>query len=174
MKNKLSEELYIKELLKHVEVNAQAGVVYWTNPSCSRIQIGSILGGKAPKNGYYRTNFSIDNVPRTLAIHRVIYYSVHGYLPFIVDHVDRDSLNNQISNLRSATRSQDQANRKVDKRSTSGVTGVSFNETRGKWYARISANKANHFLGVFDSKCSAVKARKEAAIKYHGEYASLP
>lgn len=57
MKSKLPEEVYIKEILKHVEVDAEEGIMRWTDPKCSRVQIGAIVGNMYIKNGYYTTNF---------------------------------------------------------------------------------------------------------------------
>ena len=45
-----------------------------------------------------------------------------------VDHINRDSLDNQDFNLRLATCSQNQANREVNKNNTSGFKGVSWDK----------------------------------------------
>lgn len=107
-------------------------------------------------------------------ISRIIFYSVHGKCPLIVDHIDRNRLNNSILNLREVTRAQDGANKSVPRDNRSGYTGVYFNSQRQKWMACISANLRSYHLGSFETKDEAIAARREAVIKYHGEYGNLP
>ena len=71
------------------------------------------------------------------------------------DHVDGNGLNNQRSNLRRVTRSQNCMNKRVAKNSKSGIKGVRFHVS-GKWQARIEGRS----LGLFDSK-------EEASISYN-------
>jgi len=49
---------------------------------------------------------------------------------------------------------------------TSGYTGVNWQKQDGKWTAEIMVNNKSIFLGVFNKKADAVKARKAAEIKY--------
>jgi len=74
--------------------------------------------------GYYRFKFG----QKLYSNHRIIYFLNTGIDPEekTVDHEDGDSLNNKISNLRLATRSQNQDNRKKQKNNKSGATGVFF------------------------------------------------
>lgn len=53
---------------------------------------------------------------------------------------------------------------------SSGVTGVFWNKRLFKWSVKINFQKKYHFLGNFKDFDNAVKARKEAEIKYFGEY----
>ena len=61
-------------------------------------------------------------------------------------------------------------NNAPSKNNTSGKTGVSWNKSRMKWEAYIWHNKKKIFLGGYLSKEEAIAARKEAEIKYFGEY----
>src|SRR5437762_1298651 len=58
----------------------------------------------------------------------------------ILDHKDRNYLNNQIDNLRSATISQNKINSKLQRNNTSGFKGVCFYKARNKWVAYIKVN----------------------------------
>jgi len=51
-----------------------------------------------------------------------------------------------------------------NRRSSNSTVGVSFRNN--KWIAQIYANKKRHHLGCFDDYEDAVKARKQAEIKY--------
>ena len=83
-----------------------------------------------------------------------------------IDHIDRNPLNNQRSNLRSATRRQNNTNSKGTGKS--GFKGVDHYGRR--WRARIRVNGEEINLGTFDTPEEAHEAYQEAAIKYHGEF----
>jgi hypothetical protein len=87
-----------------------------------------------------------------------------------IDHIDGNILNNRKSNLRICTKQQNSCNLKTPKNNTSGYKGVYLDKRSFKWYARINyKNKVIH-LGVFDKFEDAVKARKEAEIKYFKDF----
>lgn len=89
------------------------------------------------------------------------------------DHKDRDGLNNQKSNLRKATRSQNNANTNPKKNGTSKYIGVSFHKHSKKWHAAIQCNKKLTNLGYHIYEIDAAKAYNEAAKILHGEFANL-
>lgn len=117
-------------------------------------------------NGYLRTR--IDGVISFL--HRVIAERMGLDCLGQIDHEDRDKENNHRDNLRSATRSQNGMNRKISSNNTSGVTGVYWHKTSKKWRARLTSDGRRIHLGNFKHKKAAIKVRKEAEIKYFGEY----
>ena len=84
-----------------------------------------------------------------------------------IDHKDGNSLNNQLSNLRSATHAQNMQNHKIYSNNTSSVTGVYYHKVNKNWYVRV--NEIN--LGSFRTFEEASEVREEAALKYHGEFA---
>lgn len=85
---------------------------------------------------------------------------------YVVDHQDRNKLNNRKSNLRFLTKSENAINSHVRKDNTSGITGVGMNNRKNRWVARIVVNQRNIHLGTFKSKEEAIKARKDAEEKY--------
>lgn len=56
------------------------------------------------------------------------------------------------------------------KSNTSGTTGVKFDRTRNKWIAELTFKGVYHYLGRYDKKADAIKARKEAENKYFRDY----
>jgi hypothetical protein len=91
----------------------------------------------------------------------------------MVDHINGDSLDCRKSNLRKATNQQNSMNHGEPINNTSGVCGVSWKKDKQRWKAYITVNRKQIHLGYFkeDEFELAVKARKEAELKYFGEFA---
>lgn len=82
---------------------------------------------------------------------------------FVVDHINRNKLDNRRSNLRFCSKSVNALNSKNNrKNNTSGFIGVSYDRSRRKWSASITINYKKIHLGRFHYKKDAVKARREA------------
>ena len=88
-----------------------------------------------------------------------------------VDHINHRKNDNRKQNLRICTHADNSKNMGVRKNNKYGVTGVTWSNKDNKWYANITENGNNHYLGSFDVFEDAVKARKEAEEKYFGEFA---
>ena len=109
--------------------------------------------------------------------HRLAWLYVHGYLPeHSLDHVDRDSSNNRISNLREVSQVCNSRNCGNPKDNTSGVKGVCWDKRNDKWRAQIRANQRNFHLGYYDDFSNAVCARlaAEQCIGWEGCDSSSP
>lgn len=69
-----------------------------------------------------------------------------------VDHCNHDTLNNKRENLRIVTPGENQQNKNGSyKNSKSGVRGVYWDKTRGKWMAQFRINNTAKNLGRFDT-----------------------
>jgi hypothetical protein len=101
-------------------------------------------------------------------MHRIILSAPRG---ISVDHRDLDGLNNRRSNLRLATRNDNQHNRGPMSGSTSKFVGVSWDSTRDMWRAQICNSGRNFALGRFRSEVEAAKSYDRAARRLHGEFA---
>lgn len=88
------------------------------------------------------------------------------------DHIDRDGLNNQRNNLRIATKSQNNANRRSHKNSTSKYIGV-HKTAKNKWIASITKMRTHLYLGIFIKEEDAAKCYNKFADKLHGQFANL-
>lgn len=87
------------------------------------------------------------------------------------DHINRNPFDNRKSNLRQATASENSMNRGLQSNNTSGITGVCWDKRREKWMAYIKINHKNIYLGTFDDKDDAIKARLNGEVKYMSEFA---
>ena len=86
-----------------------------------------------------------------------------------MDHADRNALNNRRYNLREANSSQQNINQSRQSNNTSGFIGVYFNKSNNNWQAAIGVNKKWIYLGYFNNKENAIKARLHAELKYFGK-----
>lgn len=116
------------------------------------------------KNGYPTTD--IQGTSQKLYLHRVIMEKTLTQ-ESIVDHIDRNKLNNRQCNLRVVTASVNGANKDKNERNTSGVVGVSFYKNKNKWYSRIGYNRKTISLGAYSRFEDAVIARLEAEKMYY-------
>jgi hypothetical protein len=67
----------------------------------------------------------------------------------IVDHINRDGLDNRKSNLRAATCFLNSLNRRKQKNNTSGYPGVGLHQ--GRWCAKVGAGGKTKWLGSYSS-----------------------
>lgn len=89
-----------------------------------------------------------------------------------VDHADADGLNNQRSNLRVCTKTQNSQNQRKQFRPTSSkYKGVIWFKRTGQWRAEICLNKKRSSLGYFSNEEDAAIAYDRAAMKLFGEFA---
>ena len=113
------------------------------------------------KEGYYRARINNKNY----LVHRLIFMMHHGYLPKIVDHINGNTTDNRIENLRAANDNQNVWNRRLNSNSLSKIKGIRLQH--GKWSARIQANKKSIYLGLFNDLELAELVVMEARDKYH-------
>ena len=118
------------------------------------------------KEGYRllrMTYHSAENPRLEFKAHRVAWFLHYGEMPEgQLDHINRDEADNRIANLRLATPSENQRNKRLHRRNTSGATGISFRECIGKWRAEIRIERKRLHLGCFDSLEAAIAARRQA------------
>jgi hypothetical protein len=136
---------------------------------CGNQKEGQIAGSINHK-GYLQVSINTDK-RNTYYLHRVVwkmYYKTEP--PEILDHKDRNKLNNRIDNLREVTKEQNQQTRQKNANNTSGEKGVFWDKTKKKWLVQIRANgKVNH-LGRYANKNKAIAVAKDAYLLLHTEF----
>jgi hypothetical protein len=143
----------------------KTGEFRWRRRVTTSIRPGDIAGA-LDNQGYRR--ITIKGRPY-LAHHLAWLYMRGRWCALVIDHRDGDPSNNRWSNLRSATLSQSNANRRLPRNNACGLKGVS--QDRGRWCARIHKEGRRHHLGTFPTPQAAHAAYAKAARKLFGEFA---
>ena len=126
--------------------------------------------------GYYRVNLTKDGKRYLKLLHRLL---AETFIPnpnnlLFVDHVDRNTKNNSLSNLRWVTRQQNNMNASKTKGNTSSLyKGVCWNKQKKKWQSSIQINGRDIYLGLFNNEIEASRAYNEKALELFGEFAVL-
>lgn len=129
-------------------------------------RIGKEIGTRDTR-GY--TVMTVDG--KTQLAHRLAWLYVHGYWPeFHVDHINGDTEDNRISNLREATAKQNVENQKLHKNNKTGFRGVTFRESSGRFLAYVKHHRKQIFCGSFataEEASTAVKAKQNELYTHH-------
>jgi hypothetical protein len=110
--------------------------------------------------GYAVRTQRVNSKQALVYMHRLILNAQPGQA---CDHVNGDGLDNQRSNLRICTQSQNGMNRGKQKNNTSGFKGVTWNKDHKKWKAQIMLNGKSIYIGYFDDPEEASKAYNDRA-----------
>lgn len=106
--------------------------------------------------------------------HRLAWLYMTGAWPAgEIDHINMVRSDNRWLNLRNATQSQNNFNRKVYSRNKIGVKGVCFDAARQKYLAQIRKDGKGYHLGRFDTIEEASAAYVRAATLLHGSFARV-
>lgn len=113
---------------------------------------------------------------RIVTLHRVILARMLGRELAAgeeVDHRNGFGLDNVRANLRLATRTENARNLALARNNTSGATGVLWDKHANKWRACIRVDGRLIHLGYFTDFNAAVAVRREAELRYFGEFSPI-
>lgn len=128
--------------------------------------------GRALKGQVFRDGHSISVFGTHMRHNRVAWAVFTGKWPKqLVDHSNGVKSNNRWTNLRLATPTQNQQNKASYGQYAKGVTWRDRKEK--PWQAKIRVNGERLHLGSFTTEQEAAEAYRQAALKYHGEFACL-
>lgn len=146
------------------------GRITWAARTSNRIRVGDDAGTITPRG--YRA-IRIDGL--TYFASNLIWLMVHGGWPDVIDHKNGKQADDRLENLRPATISQNTANARISRNNQCGLKGVYRSKEKSRvsrpWVADIRKDRKTIHLGRFASQEEAAAAYRDAAIKYHGEFA---
>lgn len=155
----------LKEL---IDYNQETGIFTNKVTRNSRAVKGAQLN---PKNHGRYGVVTINKIKYRL--HRLAWFYVYGIWPENqIDHINGDTTDNRICNLRDATNQQNQYNSKVINKS-SKFKGVHFESFTNKWKVQIRINKKQVTIGRYKTEVEAAKAYDSKAKEVFGEFARL-
>lgn len=132
---------------------------------------GKFLSLGIGKPGYPLVVLSKNGVTKCCNVHRLVVESHIGRIPhgMDIDHINGNTTDNSLGNLRVVTTSQNVRN-KTKTGNRHGHRGVYFRD-RGvkKWCAKIKAGEKIVYIGSFMTLEEAAKARIDAEEKYWGD-----
>lgn len=110
---------------------------------------------------------------RSIYLHQAVWLYHNGELPLMLDHINGDTKDNRIENLRKCTNAQNQYNSRRKSNNVSGHKGVVFHaKCKGKpWQARITVAGRKVSLGYHETKELAAAAYAAGAVQIAGAFA---
>jgi hypothetical protein len=115
------------------------------------------------KDGYHLLEAWDSSLGCKVKMWHVLGYKYH-------DHINRNTLDNRSVNLRPATASENARNGSTRSNNTSGITGLRWRKNQKKWEVSIQINNKRLWLGSFENKDDAIRARLQAEADYYGEF----
>ena len=111
------------------------------------IEKDKVISNSRNKHGYYTVRLAKDGIQKTHNLHSLVarYFVPNPFRLIVVDHIDRNRLNNLYSNLRFCTQQQNARNISSRVGGTSCYKGVSFIKQTQKWRATLCGTVIGHF-----------------------------
>lgn len=170
-----------EELQRLLRYEPETGKLYWRkrplsdfadergakswNGRCAGKEAFNVISRRA--SGRHRRKGSIHGKQYLAA--RVIWKLVHDEEPPEIDHINGDTLDERLANLRAADRLTNAQNMPLSSRNKSGVLGVFWHKADRLWAAAICFNGQTTQLGKFKSFDDALAARlaAESEVEFH-------
>jgi hypothetical protein len=164
--HKLAEPISHLELVDLISYEAESGVFTWVK---SRVGVkkGSIAGTKRP-DGYIYIGI---NKLRYYAHRLAWFYMYHEWPKGDLDHINGDTSDNRICNLREVTRRQNLLNMR-GRPSSSGVKGVTQCRKTLKWGVNFRVEGVKKNFGCYKTKGEAEQIARLKREQLHGEFAN--
>lgn len=156
---------------ERLQYNPDTGELRWRVSNGRRAVAGQLAGSVFNTNrGYQYRRIEINH--KSYLAHRLVWLLHFGEFPpngMAIDHINGNSGDNRICNLRLATHAQNCRNQKPKSGAAVPLKGVS--KVRNKYRAHICVNKKLIHLGYFATAEEAHAAYCEAAAQHHREFA---
>lgn len=164
---KLPTQKYLRACFDY---DPETGILTWRKRSDVSAQVNARCVGKSAGSRVPYNLIQIKGIQ--YRAHRLIWGYVFGSIPkdMEIDHIDGDTQNNRLSNLRLASSGQNKHNSRKSRRGKL-PKGVYVAHKTKRFAARIQVNRKRIHLGAYDTPEEAHAAFLKAAVKYHGEFA---
>lgn len=160
------------DFLSVFDVNLDTGDVRWKAPPPAHAEkTGRVAGYLLKAKGKNKPYWHLRAFGQTFKRSRVIFYVAHGRWPApAVDHINGDSLDDGIANLRECSLSQNAANSRDKQRKHNLPRGV-YLTRQGRYMARLTVGRRTSSLGTYDTQEQAQSAYERERKEAFGEFA---
>jgi len=123
--------------------------------------------------GYYIVKLHKNNKEKTIQFHRLIYEAYKSEIPegMLIDHIDNNTQNNNIDNLRLANKSENGCNQKISKNNKLGYKNIRIKNN--KYEVRITKNRKLIYREIFETLEEAIKNRDIQLKLIHKEFCNF-
>ena len=168
---KFREGITAEELRSILDYDQKTGIFTHRDGPFRRNKAGQIAGSVSDQG---RKRYYVISVKRKIyTAHRLAWLYMTGEWPKKqIDHINGDSLDNRIVNLREATDSQNRVNSPAYVHSKTGQRGIHVHAC-GRYRVQLQKDNKPIHIGYFDTLNSAIEARDVAYREIHGEFARL-
>jgi len=159
------------QLKARLHVDVVAGAVTWIDATKQHVGLnGKVAGGPRANHcgkQYWHVKVNSQPIKRS---HIVFLFATGRWPVHQIDHINGDSLDDRISNLREASQTQNAWNHKTRAKTSTCPMGVRKLPS-GRFQARIAVEKRKVCIGTFDSEIQAEQAYQQKRKELFGEYA---
>ncbi len=133
-------------------IDADSGRIFWKKPPFNHPRLRGCEAGSPRSGRNGKTYWVIKIGRRAFRRGRLIYLAIHGRFPEpCVDHINGNSVDDRVGNLREATVMENAWNHKTRKRRQNLPMGVRLVSRSGRFEARISYRGTQYHLGAYDT-----------------------
>jgi hypothetical protein len=160
--------LTVDELRRVLDYDPKTGIFRWKSKASkfSHARIGGIAGSTQSR-GYVQIMLN----GKFYVAHRLVWLYVYEEWPLgQVDHINGVRSDNRVENLRLASQSENQGNRRIQYNTKSGYKGVVRHGSG--WRASIRKDGVPYRIGTYATPEEAHIAYCEMAKKLHGVFAN--
>lgn len=148
------------DLKTKLELFINKGFTYNPETGICKSHTGKIQNGKTgTKRNYITLSLRHDDKSVNVKAHQFAWYYIHKTIPNQVDHINRNTIDNRICNLRNLTPQQNSFN--------TNSKCYSYHKRTKKWQVSLGLNYKRIHIGYFDTEDEAKQQAKIAKEKYH-------
>jgi hypothetical protein len=140
---------YYKGEETNIEVN-ELGEVRRVHKDWMKNKTKNKLAKLQINKGYYAVGFITKNYVAKLCVHKIMAMVFFNHKPsgmdYVIDHIDRDSFNNNINNLRIVRQRKNAINRK-----NYSIYGTGVQKQYNRYRANIQYNSKSFHLGMYST-----------------------
>ena len=162
----------IEYLRQRIKVDTEKGVVTWVDATRHHKELNGLEAGCSRRSSHHNKRYwyvKIDSLALKRS-HIVFLFGVGHWPVNQVDHINGNSLDDRITNLRGATSTQNAWNHKH--RAKQSPTPMGVRQTKsGRYQARIACNKKQIAIGTFETAEQAFEIYQQKRKELFGDYA---